>query len=145
MDRRSFIGTLAAGLLAAPRAVAQEYKAGRVYRLGFLSPGGPSPGFLILIEGLRELGYVEGQNLVVERRYAGGKTDRLPGLARELVRIPVDVIVAVASAVDAAKDATKTIPIVMGVASDPVGRGFVPSLARPGGNITGSPIRWGRR
>jgi putative ABC transport system substrate-binding protein len=105
---------------------------GRVYRLGLLSPGGPSTGFLVLIEGLRELGYVEGQNLVVEGRYAEGKTDRLPGLARDLVRIPVDVIVAVASAVDAAKDATKTIPIVMGVASDPVGRGFVSSLIGSG-------------
>jgi len=74
---------------------------------------------------------------VIERRYAEGKTDQLPGLARELVRIPVDVIVPVSVAVDAAKDATKTIPIVMALAINPVGRGVVSSLARPGGNITG--------
>jgi hypothetical protein len=86
---------------------------------------------------LRELGYVEGQNLVVERRYAEGKTDRLPGMARELVQLRVDVIVAVSTGVEVAKEATKTIPIVMGFATDPTGRGFVASLARPGGNITG--------
>ena len=125
-------------VLAAP-FVAEGQQAGRVYRLGILSPGAlPPPGTSIpVVEALRELGYVERQNLVVERRYADGKTDRLPGLARELVQIPVDVIVAVSAAVEAAKDATKTIPIVMGFATDPVGRGFVASLARPGGNITG--------
>ena len=139
MDRRSFLTGVSA-LLAAPLAEAQQ--ASKVYRLGMFSPGGRPPpgtstGFLHLIEVLRELGYVEGQNLVVERRYAEGKADRLPGLARELVRIPVDVIVAVTTAIDAAKDATETIPIVMGFATDPVGRRFVSSLARPGGNITG--------
>jgi putative tryptophan/tyrosine transport system substrate-binding protein len=145
MDRRSFLLTSVAGALAAPLGV-EAQQAGKVYRLGILSPGGlPQPGMssgpgyghLHLIEVLRELGYVEGQNLVVERRYAEGKTDRLPGLARELVRVPVDVIVAVSVAVEVAKDATKTIPIVMGFATDPVGRGVVSSLARPGGNITG--------
>ena len=140
MDRRAFLAG-AAGLLAAPLAAGAQ-EAGRAYRLGFLSPGAPPPpgtstAILHLIEGLRELGYVEGQNLVIERRYAEGETDRLPGLARELVRIPAEVIVAVATAVDAAKDATKTVPIVMGFATDPVGRGLVSSLARPGGNITG--------
>ena len=138
MDRRAFISGVTVALLAAPLA-AEAQQAGKVYRLGLLGPGGRPPpgtswGHLYLIEVLRELGYVEGQNLVVERRYAEGKTDRLPGLARELVRIPVDVIVAVtATAIDAAKDATKTIPIVMGFG----GPGFVSSLARPGGNITG--------
>jgi putative ABC transport system substrate-binding protein len=141
MDRRIFLTGVSA-LLAAPLA-AEAQQAGKVYRLGILSPGGrPSPGtssgHLHLIEVLRELGYVEGQNLVVERRYAEGKNDQLPGLARELVRTPVDVIVAATTtAVEAAKDATKTIPIVMGFAIDPVGRGFVTSLGRPGGNITG--------
>jgi putative tryptophan/tyrosine transport system substrate-binding protein len=87
---------------------------------------------------LRELGYVEGQNLVIERRYAEGKLERLPGLTRELVQLRVDVIVAVsASAIRAARDATATIPIVMYGNLDPVAAGFVASLARPGGNLTG--------
>jgi len=140
MDRRSFLTGVSAWLAAPLAAEAQQ--AGKVYRLGILSPSAPPrpgeySGRFHLIEVLRELGYVEGQNLVVERRYAEGQTDQLPGLARELVRIPVDVIVAVSVAVGVAKDATKTIPIVMGFAIDPVGRGFVSSLARPGGNITG--------
>jgi ABC-type uncharacterized transport system substrate-binding protein len=87
---------------------------------------------------LRELGYVEGKNLVVERRFAEGRIDRLSALARELVGLRLDIIVAVsASAIQAAKEATKTIPIVMLGGGDPVGQGFVASLARPGGNITG--------
>ncbi len=138
MVRRAFLAG-AAALLAAPLA-AEAQQAGKVYRLGLLSPGGRPPagtsatGYLYLLEMLRELGYVEGQNLVVERRYAEGKTDRLPGLVRELVQIPVDVIVAVSpTAIDAAKDATTTIPIVMGFG----GPDFVSNLARPGGNITG--------
>lgn len=136
-------------MLLAALLATEAQQAGKVYRLGILTPGGRPPpgtstGFLHLIEVLRELGYVDGRNLVVERRYAEGKTDRLPGLAGELVRIPVDVIVAVATAVDVARDATKTVPIVMGFASDPVGRGFVSSLARPGGNITGVTYSAGR-
>jgi putative tryptophan/tyrosine transport system substrate-binding protein len=127
-------------MLAAPITV--EAQTGKVYRLGILVPGGRPPpgtssGIGDLIEELRELGYVEGRNLVVERRFAEGRTHRLPGLAGELVHIPVDVVVAVATAAESAKDATKTIPIVMGFATDPVGRGLVSSLARPGGNITG--------
>jgi putative ABC transport system substrate-binding protein len=87
---------------------------------------------------LRELGYVEGENLVIERRFAEGQLDRLRGLAHELVQRRVDVIVAVSSAIDAAKDATVTIPIVMGFSDDdPVSRGYVASLARPEGNLTG--------
>jgi putative ABC transport system substrate-binding protein len=89
-------------------------------------------------EGLRKLGYVEGQNITIEYRYAEEKLDRLPGLAAELVGSKVDVIVAVSTpAIEAAKNATKTIPIIMAGVSDPVGTGFVASLARPGGNITG--------
>ncbi len=89
-------------------------------------------------QGLRDLGYVEGQNIVVEYRWAEGRSDRAADLAAELVRLKVDVIVAYATpAVRAAKSATKTIPIVMGGSADPVGTGFVTSLARPGGNITG--------
>jgi len=86
---------------------------------------------------LRELGYVTGQNLIVERRFADGKIDRLPGLARELVESRVDVIVAVSEAIRAARDATREIPIVMGFGFNPVEQGFVASLARPGGNVTG--------
>ena len=89
-------------------------------------------------QGLRELGYVEGKNIVIEWRYAEGKPDRLPALAAELVRLKVDVIVTGGpAATRAAKEATSTIPIVMAQDSDPVGSGFVASLARPGGNITG--------
>ena len=86
---------------------------------------------------MRELGYADGQNLVVERRFAEGKIDRLPALARELVQLRVDVIVAVSEAIPAARDATRTIPIVMGFGFNPVEQGFVASLARPGGNVTG--------
>ena len=89
-------------------------------------------------KGMRELGYVEGSNLVIEWRYADGKFERLPDLATELVRLKVDVIVAAASgAIGAAQKATSTIPIVMTTTGDPVGSGFVKSLAQPGGNITG--------
>jgi len=109
----------------------------KIYRLGLLSPA-PFAGLEVTSVALRDLGYVEGQNLVVERRYAEGGLDRLPSLARQLVQVPVDVIIAVgADAIAAAKDSTKTIPIVMGFTTDPVRQGFVASLARPGGNITG--------
>ena len=142
MDRRAFISGITVSLLAAPlAAVAQP--AGRVYRVGILSPGGvPDPSVATapnLVPGaLRELGYVEGRNLVVERRFADGRIDRLPQLTRELVRLQMDVILAAAEpAVQAAKDTTATIPIVMMFGGDPVARGWVASLSRPGGNITG--------
>src|SRR5262245_8374079 len=123
-------------VLAGPLA-ADAQQTGKVYRLGILTPAGEGNVGVIVIR-LRELGYVEGRNLVVERRLAGGRLDRLPGLARELVQLQPDVIVAVsATAIEAAKDATRTVPIVMGLIIDPVGRGFIASLARPGGNITG--------
>jgi putative ABC transport system substrate-binding protein len=115
-----------------------------MYRLGMLYPAArpapPFPGTTTLLPRiLGELGYVEGQNLVIERRFAEGKLDRLPGLARELVQLRVDTLVAFSpDAVQAAKDATKTIPIVMLLAySDPVKLGLVASFARPGGNVTG--------
>src|SRR5713101_2118602 len=143
MDRRAFIGTLAGGLLATPLASEAQQPAGKIARVGFLSPTSPSdPGnprrLGALQEGLRELGYMEGQNIGIESRWAEGKYDRLPGLAAELVRLKVDVIVTYAPpAIQAAKQATETIPIVMGGVIDPVATGFVASLARPGGNITG--------
>jgi putative tryptophan/tyrosine transport system substrate-binding protein len=142
MDRRVFIGTLAGGFLAAPLVVAAQ-QVERVYRVGILSPGGvPDPSVAtapnLVPMALRELGYVDGRNLVVERRFAEGKIDSLPGLARELVQVQADVILAAGvEAVQAARDTTATIPIVMMVGIDPVARGWVASLSRPGGNITG--------
>jgi len=142
MERRTFMAVMAGGLLAAPLA-AEGQPAGKIPRIGFLSPSSPSDSRNLLRlgalqEGLRELGYVEGQNLSIESRWAEGKYERLPGLAAELVRLKVDVIVTYAPpAIQAAKEATATIPIVMGGVIDPVATGFVASLARPGGNITG--------
>jgi ABC-type uncharacterized transport system substrate-binding protein len=106
--------------------------------MGYLvSRSGPAPNDRAFQEGLRELGYVEGQNIVIERRWAGGDPDRLPALATDLVRLKVDVIFAGGGTIDAVKRATGTIPIVFMTEGDPVESGFVASLARPGGNITG--------
>ena len=125
-------------LVLAPLA-AEAQQAGKRPRIGVLSSGfGPSAREGAFQEGLRKLGYVEGQSITVEWRYAEERLDRLPNLAAESVRSQVDVIVAVSTpAIEAAKNATKTIPIIMAGVSDPVGTGFVASLARPGGNITG--------
>jgi len=135
MDRRAFIGTLFAAPLAA-----EAQQAGRMYRIGYLGEGTPENA-LVLEETLRELGYlgyVEGRNLVVERRFAAFKYDRLPDLAAELVRLKPDVLVTSGNAgIAALRQATATVPIVMAWANDPVGAGLVTSLARPGGNITG--------
>jgi ABC-type uncharacterized transport system substrate-binding protein len=142
MDRRAFILATTGGLLVVPLA-AESQQGGRVYRLGLLFPFAPAPSerktsAILIPAALRELGYVEGQNLIVERRYAEGESDRFPGLARELVRLRMDVIVAITpGAIRAAKDATTSIPIVLYGNFDPVAAGFVVSLARPGGNITG--------
>jgi putative ABC transport system substrate-binding protein len=110
-------------------------------RIGYLGANFPSTNpdrIEAFQQGLRELGYVEGKSIVIEWRYAEGKQDRLPALAAELVRLKVDVIVTAGPPpTRAAKEATSTIPIVMGFDNDPVGNGFVASLARPGGNITG--------
>ncbi len=137
-----FLSTLALGLLAAPLP-AEAQQAGKVYRVGwlrFLSNPPTGPTHDAFRQGLRELGYVEGQNVVIEYRGAGRKHERYPKVAAELVRLKVDVIVAgpAPPAIRAAKQATRTIPIVMvGAFVDPVEAGFVASLARPGGNITG--------
>jgi putative ABC transport system substrate-binding protein len=150
--RGSVIGSsvmLILSLLAVPLA-AEAQPAGKVYRLGLLSPAAvPAPAVAAIVNlvpmGLRELGYVEGENLVIERRFAEGQLDRLRGLAHELVQRRVDVIVAVSNlAIDAAKAATATIPIVMGFGDgDPVSRGYVASLAHPEGNITGVTLEAG--
>src|SRR5437016_3534561 len=140
MHRRAFIGRVAGGLLAMPLG-AHAQQQGKVWRVGFLSPTSASlssPNIGAFLKGMRELGYVEGKNLVIEWRFADGKLERLPGLAAELVQLKVDTIVTAGSpAIGAAQKATTTIPIVMATAGDPVGSGFVKSLARPGGNITG--------
>ena len=110
----------------------------KVARIGFLRVSSPPDPFTEPFrQGLHELGYVEGRNISIEYRWAEGRPERLPALAAELVRLKVDVIVAAGPAVEAASQATTTIPIVMPVVGDPVRRGLVASLARPGGNITG--------
>jgi len=137
VERRAFMGVLASGLLAAPLA-AEAQQAGKVHRIGYLSGGLSTYRIEAFRQGLRELGWVEGQNIVIEYRYAEGRFDRLPDLAAELVRLKVDIIVALATpASAAAKNATGTIPIVGISLGDPVGTGLIASLARPGGNVTG--------
>jgi ABC-type uncharacterized transport system substrate-binding protein len=116
----------------------QPAKMPRIGYLNAVSPSNRSDRIEALRQGLRELGYVEGKNILIESRYAEGKLDRLPALAAELVRLKVDVIVTSGPLpTRATKETTSTIPIVMAQDSDPVGNGFVASLARPGGNITG--------
>lgn len=125
-------------ILAAVHVI-EAQPAKTMYRIGVLSPGASPPGLLEAFrEGLRDLGYVDGQTAAIEWRFAEGKNDRLPALADELVRLKVDVIFAVNTpAARAAKNATATIPIVIARLADPVKTGLVSSIARPGGNITG--------
>jgi putative ABC transport system substrate-binding protein len=132
-----FIVALSLGMLR-PLPTADAQQLGRIPRVGVLSPSADS--FLsALRQGLRELGYIEGRNISLEYRSAEGRAERLPELAAELVRLKVDVIVTITPpGVRAAKQATSTIPIVMGAVDDAVEQGFVASLARPGGNITGA-------
>lgn len=139
--RRRHVLALVAGALAAPLALFAQQPT-KIPRIGFLHPASPGgvPGMRLeaFRDGLRELGYVEGKNLQLEVRWGEGNLERLPVLAAELVQLKVDVIVAASSpAVVAARQATRTIPIVMPLSSDPVGDGLVASLAHPGGNITG--------
>jgi len=142
--RREFItllgGAAAAWPLAAPPGTrAQE--TGKVYRIGWLSystPAVTAPFIIVFRDGLRELGWIEGQNVIIEARFAEGRSDRLPDLAADLVRIKVDVILATTTpALVAAKNVTGTVPIVAINVGDPVALGLIASLARPGGNITG--------
>lgn len=139
MNRRdAVIAIVALGALALS---AEAQPTGSVYRIGFLGPGLPSTSKAQvegLRQGLRELGYVEGKNFILDFRWGEGRNDRLVELATELVRANVQVIVTAGEpAIRAAKQATTAIPIVMGAVGDPVGAGFATSLARPGGNITG--------
>ena len=141
LGRRQFL-MLLGGAAAWPRAAGAQ-QVGKVPRIGYLSPGSASPGPLAYHDefqrGLHDLGYVEGRNIVIEYRFADGKFDRLGVLAAELVQLNVDVIVSVVTQASlAAKNATRTIPIVIVSVGDPVGAGLVASLARPDANVTGN-------
>ena len=140
MDRRRFVSACAGSLVITP-SIVKAQPAGKVYRVGFLLGATEESVvslFRALKEGLQELGYIEGRNLVLDRRYGDGKMERLPDLAGELVRAKVEVIVTGTNIhVAAARRVTSTIPIVMVFADDPVRAGFVASLARPGSNVTG--------
>jgi putative tryptophan/tyrosine transport system substrate-binding protein len=140
LNRRQFLQTVSVSLLAAP-VVGEAQQTGKVPRIAFLgltSPAsGPRPSGP-LVTRLRELGYEEGRNLAIEFRWAEGRIDRLPDLAAELVRLPVDVIISgETDAILAVRRVSQTIPVVMTLVSDPVDSGLVASLARPGGNTTG--------
>jgi len=140
MHRRAFIGSCASGLVTVGTVV-EGQPVSKIYRVGILLGGtaeDAAPLLRALIDALRDLGLVEGRNLAFESRYAGVRLERLPELAAELVRLRVDVIVTGSNPfVAAAHRATLTIPIVFVASADPVGAGFVASLAKPGGNITG--------
>jgi len=152
MERRRFMEVIAGGLLAAPLA-AEAQQPPKTPRIGFLGPTSAS-GMASRLEafraGLRDLGYVEGKNIVMESRWAEGNYDRLPDLAAELLRLKVDVLVTAGTpGTLAAKRATATVPIVMAASGNALARGLVASLARPGGNVTGStffgPELYGKR
>ena len=138
MERRRFIEVIAGGFVAAPLA-AEAQQAGKVPRIAYIrAEAPPAADIEAFRQGLREHGYVEGKNIVVEYRWADGNEERLRAIVAELIRVKVDLIVASApAAARAAKEAATTIPIVMVLVADPVAFGFVASLARPGGNVTG--------
>jgi putative tryptophan/tyrosine transport system substrate-binding protein len=142
MGKKTIILLLVTAALASVHPV-EAQRSGKMYRIGFLVT--PSRSFFAarmdgFRQGLRDLGYIEGKNIVIEYRYAEGKLDRLPELAAELVSLKVDLIVTSGPASRAAKNATKTIPIVFAGVQDPVATGLVDSLAMPGGNVTGLSI-----
>ncbi len=139
MDRRAFLGTLAGALLAAPLAADAQQQAGKVWRIGYLSPAeGHNPIDEAFERSMKDLGYVEGQNIRLERWYSRAQPEALPPLATELVDLGVDVLVAWTPAgALAAKRATSQRPVVFLASGDPVLLGLVSNLARPGGNLTG--------
>ena len=141
MRRRKFITLLGGTATALASRVARAQSAGKVWRLGFLHERPPLRAFAGFVEALRELGYIDGQNLTIQDRSAAATVERLPGLAAELVRLKPDVIAAISTqALIALQRATSTIPIVMILPGDPVAVGLVKSLAYPGGNITGTSL-----
>jgi len=139
MKRREFI-TLLGGATAWPLA-ARAQQGGKIWRIGWIAGSSPEAASGLrraLLQGMRELGYVEERDFVIEARFADGEYERFPAFAAELVRLNVDVIlIAVGAGIRTVQRATSTIPIVLVYSTDPVGNGFVASLARPGGNITG--------
>jgi putative ABC transport system substrate-binding protein len=139
MTRKTIIVVWLVALVFAPFHLAEAQQPKKIPRIGFLRPGPPSQEIIeALRQGLRELGYVEGQSIIIDYRWADGGSDRLENLAAELVQLKVDVIVASSTpAALAVKRVTTTIPVVFTVVGDPVGSGLVMSLARPGGNFTG--------
>jgi putative tryptophan/tyrosine transport system substrate-binding protein len=143
MDRRTFIAVIGGSILAQPLAT-EAQQAGKVYRIGWFAlsqPTNPEIAALhdAVLQELRAQGFVEGQNVRIERRYTEGREERATALAAELVSMKVDVIFATYSGlVRAAKEATSTIPIVMGAVANPERQGLIASLARPGGNVTGT-------
>src|SRR5947209_6595967 len=142
MSARTIIVVWLVALDFAPFRVAEAQQPKKVPRIGFLAvsgdPNTPGPWVEAFRQGLRDLGYTEGKNVLVEYRYVEGKLNRIPSLVAELVQLKIDVLVLVAlSSIRAAKQSTKTIPIVMAINGNPVTLGLVDSLARPGGNITG--------
>jgi putative ABC transport system substrate-binding protein len=140
IDRRTFLASLSLSVLAAPLA-AEAQQPVKLPRIGVLFASTPAATSHLLDglrQGLREQGYVEGQHIILESRYGQAGTERISDVAAELVRLKVDVLVAATDPATAAlKQQTQTIPIVMANSTDPVGTGFVASLARPGGNVTG--------
>jgi putative tryptophan/tyrosine transport system substrate-binding protein len=141
IGRRKFLATLGGAAAAWPLA-ARAQQGGKKYTIGLFSAGirlpENAPAWIAFLSAMRELGWIEGKNVVFEGRYADNRLERLPALAEELVRLNVDVIVAIGTLAPlAAKRATSTIPIVMAAAGDPLGSGLVASLAQPGGNVTG--------
>jgi putative ABC transport system substrate-binding protein len=145
MDRRRFLLTSLVGALAAPLG-ARAQQTGKVFRVAYLANGTQAtsgPYVQAFRQGLREFGWVDGQNVAIEYRWADGHLERLPALAADLLKAPFDVIVVAGGpAVRAARQATRTVPIVSAITSDPVAAGFAASLARPGGNVTGAAVQF---
>jgi len=142
MKRREFLA-IAGGFAAGRPLIARAQQSGRLPTIGFLgaSASGFAPWAAAFVARLRELGWVEGRTVAIEYRWSEGRPDRYAEIAAEFVRLKVDVIVTVGSAVPIVKQATAVIPIVFAVAIDPVGSGLVASLAQPGGNVTGLSIQ----
>ena len=138
MRKAAVTSILVAVVLLAVAVIADAQQPKKVPRIGYVIGSGPGPLVEAFRQGLRDFGYIEGKNILVEYRYAEGNRDRIPGLVAELLQLKVDILVSpTGTAILAAKQATKTIPIVMVIIQDPVATGLVDSLARPGGNITG--------
>ncbi len=139
MRRSAVFFALIVLALLVPSRAADAQQPTKIPRIGYVSSGVPRPFSEAFRQGLRDLGYVEGKNIIIEWRFARGQADRLPGLIAGLIGLPVDIIVTISTRVTTlARKATKTIPIVMTMVGDPIGSGAIASLARPGGNVTGT-------